>query len=90
MKEQDIQAKISKHLKKLGAYVVNVSSAYPNGCPDLLICFKGKFIAIEVKIPGKKARPLQQYQLDKIAESGGFSCVATCLEDLTFLESKTI
>ena len=41
------------------------------GIPDLIICLKGKFIAIELKNEEGKPSELQLYNIDKIKQSGG-------------------
>ena len=37
-----------------------------HGIPDLIICLKGKFVAIELKNEDGKASALQSYNIDKI------------------------
>lgn len=78
MTEQQIQRKIIKYLDEKGAYVVKVISATKAGVPDILCCYKGKFIGIEVKTPTtrKNTSALQDYNLNKIKSSGGLSLVA--------------
>lgn len=49
MKEQDIQRKIIKYLESVGAYVVKVVASNKSGTPDILACYRGIFLAIEVK-----------------------------------------
>ena len=50
---------------------------YSQGVPDLLVCYKGRFIALEVKTPDNKAGPtrLQRAQLAQIRASGGLGYV---------------
>lgn len=43
------------------------------GIPDIIACCNGKFIAIEVKAPNGKPKPLQLWNLKKIDEAGGFA-----------------
>jgi Holliday junction resolvase len=78
MSEQKIQASIIKYLESKGAYVVKVITASKKGVPDILACYKGQFIAIEVKRPETKTNvsSLQAYNLKKIEETGGLSLVA--------------
>ena len=77
-KEQDYQRKIVKHLEAQGAYVVKVITASKKGVPDILACYKGRMIGIEVKLPTtmKNTSELQKYNLAKIKEAGGFAVVA--------------
>lgn len=76
--EQDIQRKIIKYLEAKGAYVVKVISASKSGVPDILCCYKGKFIAIEVKTPNTKhnTSELQKHNISKIIGCGGKALVA--------------
>jgi Holliday junction resolvase len=85
MLESAIQKKIIDYLESQGCYVVNVVQAGKAGVPDILaVCpqASGAVLAVEVKRPGKKARPLQEYHLQKIREAGGVAIVATCVEDV--------
>lgn len=58
-------------------WFVKIQQVVLRGIPDFLICIGGRFIAIELK-KDKKARrePLQEWTLDKIAQSGGYAFVA--------------
>lgn len=76
MAEQKIQADILNLLKAKGAYTVKVMAANRNGVPDILACYKGHFIAIEVKNKGNKATPLQLANIEQIKEQGGYAIVA--------------
>ena len=76
MTEQQIQNKIIKYLKTK-AYVVKIVSASKSGIPDLLICYKGRFIALEVKTPDTKddTSDLQEYNIRKNIKNGGLAFV---------------
>ena len=84
MTEQQIQKSIIKYLESQGAYIVKVISASKAGVPDILCCYQGKFIGIEVKKPSTKnnVSKLQEYNLKKIRESGGIALVAWSLEQV--------
>lgn len=84
MKEQDFQKKITNELEKRGAYVIKVVAASKKGVPDIIACYKGHFIGIEVKTPTTRSNvsKLQDYNLDKIALAGGLSGVAVHVEDI--------
>lgn len=49
---------------------------------DLLCCWRGRFVAIEVKRPGKKTSDKQQEFLIRVQNNGGIGIVAWCLEDV--------
>ena len=82
MKEQDIQRKIIKYLESVGAYVVKVVASNKSGTPDILSCYRGIFLAIEVKRPETKTNvsELQEYNIKKIKEAGGVAIVSWDLD----------
>lgn len=82
MKEQDIQRKIIKYLESVGAYVVKVVASNKSGTPDILACYRGIFLAIEVKRPETKTNvsELQIYNIKKIKEAGGVAIVSWDLD----------
>lgn len=82
MRESEIQKKILDYLKSIGVYSVKVIQASKAGVPDIIGCYRGKFIAIEVKTPKTRnnTSELQKLNLDWIIESGGKSCVAWDLD----------
>lgn len=45
------------------------------GIPDFIICFRGRFIAVETKAPGKKPTRFQDHQLNAIGLAGGIAFV---------------
>jgi Holliday junction resolvase len=80
--EKHIQKKIVDWLRIRGAYVVKVSIASRSGVPDLLVCYKGLFIAIEVKDEAGRTTPLQDYNIESIIVSGGMAFVAKSVEEV--------
>lgn len=82
MTEQDIQRKIIKYLESIGAYVVKVVASNKSGTPDILACYRGIFLAIEVKRPETKTNvsELQIYNIKKIKEAGGIAIVSWDLD----------
>ena len=53
-----------------------------NGVSDILGCFRGKFLAIEVKVPGNEATDIQKQFLQNIIDSGGIAFVAHSLDEV--------
>lgn len=81
--ETALTERIKKALIARGAWLVkfhgtNYSGA---GIPDLLVCYRGHFVAIEVKLPGGDATKLQAAVLRQIGRAGGVSTVATSKEE---------
>lgn len=77
MKEKDFENKVKKYLKDKGAYVIKHHGGYFSkvGVPDLLICYKGKFLGVELKGDNGKPSPLQLHNIDLIKKSGGIGII---------------
>ena len=78
MSESNFQKKIIKYLESIDAYVFkhNASAISKAGVPDLICCYRGLFIGIEVKKDNKsKPTELQKYNINKINECGGIGFV---------------
>ena len=75
--EGKVKAKVTKALKAMGAYYCfPVTGGFgASGVPDILICYRGRFIAIECKAGKNKPTPLQEAEMQKIRESGGMTYV---------------
>ena len=81
--ESKIQKDIIKYLKTVPnlKYIKKDAGAYStSGISDLLICYRGQFIAIEVKRPGEHPTPLQLKFLNDILMAGGGNYVAYDVE----------
>lgn len=82
--EKDIVNAIKKALTQNGAWVVKThGSIHTAGLPDLLACYQGRFIAMEVKRPSTRGTVTarQQAFLDAISEAGGTSGVVVSVEE---------
>lgn len=73
--ERWVKNQVVKTLKQLGAYYFfPIASGYMRaGVPDIIACYKGKFIGIECKANGNKPTALQQKNLREISIQGGLS-----------------
>ena len=83
VKETVIQRQIIKHLRGMGAWVFNVhGSPYQQvGTPDLLVGYKGRFYAMEVKRPGGVLTPVQAKVIEEIRASGSVAGRVESIED---------
>lgn len=75
--EKKFETKVRKYLESKGAYVVKYfGCAFSQaGVPDLLCCYKGHFIALEIKAATGKPSELQLHNVRKINEAGGMALV---------------
>lgn len=87
MKESVLQRQVIAYLRERGAYVFKVvgSPYQQRGTPDLLVCWKGKFIGIELKVLGQDATPMQDHEIRRIIQAGGCGAVVKSLEDVEAL-----
>lgn len=77
--EKKVKKKVVEILKQYGAYYFYpVTGGFgASGVPDIIACYNGKFLGIEVKADAKKRGPtaLQQKNLDQINATGGVAVV---------------
>ena len=86
--EKKVKQKVVKLLKSRGCYwFYPVASGFGSaGVPDIVCCYKGKFIGVECKAPAAANRvtALQQTNLTDIRNCGGYGIVVS--GDLSELE----
>lgn len=77
MLERDIVAAIRRYLSSLGSRVFfwkEHGGPYgSSGVPDIICCYKGRFLGLEVKLPGGKLTALQARTIEKINRAGGIA-----------------
>lgn len=80
-----LRKEICAYLASIGAWYVSTNSqGYGRkGIPDILCCYRGRFVAIEVKAGRDKPSPWQLRELGGITTSGGLSVVAYSLQEVT-------
>lgn len=85
MREKTIENKIKKYLRDKGAYCVKYHGNQFSqvGVADLLVCYKGRFLAIEIKNETGKTSPLQDVNIELVRKAGGISFVARSVEDVS-------
>lgn len=78
-KEKQFENKIKDELHNRGAWRVKffANAFTPAGVPDVLVCYNGRFLGIEVKGGSSYGlTELQKFNLKKIREAGGIGiCV---------------
>jgi len=58
------------------------------GIPDLLVCYRGRFVGLEAKMPGNRATAKQMAILNEIANAGGNAAVVTTVGEVSRLLAK--
>jgi G:T-mismatch repair DNA endonuclease (very short patch repair protein) len=71
MKETHIEKKLKKRIEGLGGKCKKFVSPGSSGEPDRICLFPGgRVFFVEIKAPGKKARPLQEKRHEELRELG--------------------
>lgn len=68
--ESAVQRKIIQRYEKEGYLVVKIDLCNKPGFPDLMLLKDGKASFVEVKRPGGKVRPLQEYRHRQLRDLG--------------------
>ena len=58
------------------------------GIPDIIVCHKGRFIALEAKVGKNKTTKLQAATIDQIRKAGGTAAVVYSVEDVQAIMSE--
>lgn len=85
MLEKDITNKILRYLKGLDhcyCFKEHGGSYGSSGIPDIICCYRGRFLAFEVKTPKGKTTPLQDIAIRKICEADGIALVVRSVDDV--------
>ena len=86
MLERDVVAAIKRYLATLGEDIFfwkEHGGPYgTNGVPDIICCYKGRFLGLEAKLPGGKLTELQKRILDKINKAGGIARKVESVDDV--------
>jgi hypothetical protein len=87
--EGKVKKKVKEYLQSIGAwYYMPVSNGMGRvGCPDILVCYKGLFMAFETKAPGKikNVTANQQREIDEIQRANGLAHVVDDVEQVKSL-----
>jgi Holliday junction resolvase len=75
--ESKVKKKVVDILRAAGAYYFFPATGGfgRSGVPDIIVCFKGRFIGIECKAGDNTPTALQQRELMRIVDAGGSAFV---------------
>lgn len=85
MREADIVRAILTHLRSLPDCFCWKEHGGPygtNGIPDVICCYRGRFVAFEVKTDKGKPTKLQEAVIRKIVRAGGTALIVRSVEDV--------
>lgn len=85
MRESNLTRSILKALQRRGGFWFKVHGhpGQRRGIPDIIGCYKGRFIGLELKVPDRrdKVTELQEQVLEEISKAGGVGQVVTSKEE---------
>lgn len=89
-KETSLQERIQKYIEKRGGYVNknwgNMISR--KGIADLTCCYKGYYIALEVKVDNNEPSLAQGIHCRKVRHSDGITAIVRTIEEVDFILNK--
>lgn len=84
--EGKVKKAVKEYLKSIGAwYYMPVTNGMGRvGCPDILVCYKGLFMAFETKAPGKikNVTANQEREITDIISANGLALVVDDVEQV--------
>jgi hypothetical protein len=93
--ETKLQQKIRKALVEHGGLDLYIFKMHggphsPPGVPDLIMCYRGVFVGLEVKMPHRasKVTEVQAHHLNQIRRAGGYSRVVTAADEAVAILMK--
>ena len=85
MAEKEITSAIMRYLKSVPrcfCWKEHGGMYGTAGLPDIICCFKGRFVAFEVKTPSGRLTKLQEAAMRKIRDAKGEAFKITSIEDV--------
>jgi len=85
MNEATITATVARYLKTVPEcfFWKEHGSQYGTaGLPDIILCYRGRFVALEVKAPSGRPSKLQEITIAKIKAAKGEACIVRSVEEV--------
>lgn len=83
MLESKIQKDILNYLRRKRIFHLRFQAqSNINGIPDVICCYKGLFIGLELKQENGRATELQKRKLDAINNAGGIGLIVKSVEEV--------
>ena len=82
--ESKLQAEILRYLRSLGiwCWVIKAAVCNERGVPDILCCYKGYFVGLEVKTAAGKVSGPQKLQIKRIQMARGRAAVVRSVDQV--------
>ena len=93
MNEHNLTRKIIAELKATPVawyYKTHGGGMTRAGVPDIIACYRGVFVGIEIKAEGNYPTKLQLHELEQIRSAGGVAGVVYSVEDVRELLKESV
>jgi len=89
--ETKIMREIENYLRDNRIWFLRVNADSSTvGVPDLIVCYEGKLVGLEVKTPSGKPTGLQLKVMEAIRESGGHGGFPTSLDEAVAILDQSV
>lgn len=98
-REEETQMNEAALIQKIRKYLATVPACFfwkehggmygTAGIPDVIVCYKGRFIALEAKVGSNKPTKLQAATIEQIKAAGGKAAVVYNVEDVKTVIEET-
>jgi Holliday junction resolvase len=83
--EAQLSRNIVKALRKRGAFAFKVFGGHYQraGLPDVILCYRGRFVGLEVKLPGRESTltDIQAHTLEEVRKAKGVARLITSVKE---------
>jgi hypothetical protein len=83
MCESEIELYFTKRVKETGNWARKFTSPATGGVPDQVACISGHTLFVEFKAPGKKLRPMQEREHERMKAAG---CIVLVIDSLKAID----
>lgn len=90
MLETALTKRLVEELRRQGAWTYKTHGGpfTRAGVPDLLVCYKGRFLALEVKTGSGVVSPRQMVEIEAVEQAGGFAYVCRGRDSIVTIATR--
>ena len=87
-KKKELESKFQKEaiklIREMGGHTdkIHVSAFQSQGTSDLVCCYKGRYVAFELKVDNNKPSELQQIKMESVIRAGGIAKPVWTLKEI--------
>ena len=78
----ELTKQVMKVITNKGGKAINLIAAGKSGNADIIACYKGRYLELEIKGRGDTIKPSQTVKLNSAITAGGYACFVFKLADV--------